>query len=239
MKGVIFFVVFAVILHGGCKKLDGPTGQITITGKLVTDCSLSPLAGYKLRFVGVDGGVSGNNYTELGNTTTDAQGRFSITVDNVQAENNQMYYMPTDNVGDGQLIVDRYRWNGQTESGKTYDWGYVFKNSAVETKINARLHVNTARFGANDSLYIGLGKIFSKGFFPVPSLASISFTYGSFLGIPSNSYAVDYLRWAKTRREYDSIATKSVTVANPQGIDLLPVKIISCQLTDTSDVFIK
>jgi hypothetical protein len=144
-------VIAVILLFASCgKKGDNP---YHIKGKLVADCSGTPVAGIRLR-VHQKTNLFGGGGGDKGFDTTDAAGNFDIICPDLNGLGTYLEYGSGDDYE--KTIFNDIPVSGTGDNSRVYDLGTVFEQATFSTAL--KIDIGTSRPTA-DTLYYGRSRI--------------------------------------------------------------------------------
>ena len=197
MRGLIA-VVLILILAGSCNK--SSQQDYHFRGRLVKDCSGTPLANQKLRLyqkTNLFGGGGGDK----GFATTDAAGNFDLACPDLDGLGVYLTYgsggAETGKIIDGEIPVASSGANG-----RTFELGTFYERAEFVAAVDIRTG-NAG--GSQDTLYYGQSRIDYKVIYPItPGVRREVYKYrGAYMSsAPDTLFARIY--WGIGRKDFDS-----------------------------------
>jgi len=205
MNQSIFRILgFSLLLltASSCRKIfGGIDGTITYKGRILRDCSGTPLAfqTVDISFKPDYNPFNSNKEVADEHTTTDQYGNFCITVPHPGAGKIQLWH----DLGTNHpyLFVDDYGVT-YTKPGDTIDLHTIYMNDLWKYCV-VNIHLGNTR---SDTLYFGTGSSTYKTIYPVKKGQSTVFTFAEPL-TPSSLQYQDSFLFAKaySKKSYDSL----------------------------------
>jgi len=193
----LLIAVFCGLMLFSCKKPDNssPNGRAYhITGRLIKDCSGTPLSHYPIRL------LSGT--TTIARDTTDANGNFNITCDTLTFD---VMAVHDTNTATSDYIIRR-QFAGMS-FGNTYDWGTI--NKSWTTRALFKITVTNGA-AMHDSLYVATPFSIPQNFYVPTGSHIITDWYVSGSGWEDFQLNSSYkLYWGRTQQELDSVISLS------------------------------